>query len=212
MAYITSIIASIIFFNKFMALGNIFTSASLISYSLTYFFGNAVSEVYGFKLAKKLILSTVICGNAFTLYCNLILMIHSPNYENHDAILAQVIGGSLRASTAGTIAMLSGAYTSSYIVSKSIYFSAKKYWIRAFIASAIGEAVNTLLVFPLGMLGVVSFTNLVDIILSAYIFKLIFAIAQIIPSAFFVYFLKRSENTEYTDALVKNVFIESEPA
>lgn len=200
MAYITSIIASIIFFNKFITVGPLFTSASLISYSFTYFFGNAISEVYGFILARRLIWSTIICGNAFTLYCNVILMIHSPSYENHDAVLSQVMGGSLRASIAGTIAMLAGSYISIYIISKTkIFFLGHQYWIRNLIASSIGEAVNTLIVFPVGMFGIISNTTLINTVVSAYLFKLIFVFLQIIPSIFFVYTLKRAENIDYYD-------------
>jgi uncharacterized integral membrane protein (TIGR00697 family) len=209
MAYITSIIASIIFFNKFIAIATLSTSASLISYSFTYFFGNAVSEIYGFLLARRLIWSAVICGNAFTLYCNMILMIHSPVYQNHDAGLSQVIGGSLRASIAGTIAMLAGSYISVYIISKTkVFFLGQKYWMRTLLASSIGEAINTLIVFPLGMFGTISNTFLFKIITSAYIFKLIFVILQIIPSVIFVHVLKKVENNDYYDKLTNyNPFI-----
>lgn len=209
MGYITSIIASIIFFNKFITIGALFTSASLISYSFTYFFGNAISEVYGFLLARRLIWSAIICGNAFTLYCNSILMIPSPAYENHDQVLSQVIGGSFRAGIAGTIAMLAGSYISVYIISRTkIFFLGQKYWIRTFFASSVGEAANTLIVFPIGMFGVITNANLLNTIISAYIFKLIFVILQIIPSVLFVYALKKAENNDnYDKSINYNPFI-----
>lgn len=199
-AYITSIIASIIFFNKFIRIGYLFSSASLISYSFTYFFGNAISEVYGFILARRLIWSAIICGNAFTLYCNLILKIPSPAYQNHDAVLSQVIGGSLRVGIAGTVAMLAGSYVSIYIISKTkIFFLGQKYWIRNFFASVIGETVNTFLVFPLGMFGVISNIELFKTIISAYLFKIFLVAFLIIPSVLFVFYIKRLEKIENYD-------------
>lgn len=208
MAYITSIIASITFFNKFMQLGTLLISVSLISYSFTYFFGNAISEVYGFVLARRLILSAIICGNAFTIYCNLILKIPSPAYQNHDLILSQVIGGSFRAGFAGTIAMLLGAYVSAYIISKTkIFFLGHKYWIRYLFASSIGEFVNTLIVFSLGMFGTISNETLIKIIISAYAFKFIIILILIIPSTLFVYALKIAEKNDCYDTSVNyNIF------
>lgn len=197
MGYILSIVASIIFFNKFMQVGPLLISASLVSYSFTYFFGNAVSEVYGFTLARRLILSAVIWGNGFTLYCNLLLHIPSPSFENHDNILMQVVGGSLRSSIAGTIAMLSGSYASIYIVTKlKTFFMGRKYWARNLIASSIGEAINTVLVFPLGMLGTLPPDKLLELVISSYIFKFLFVVIQIIPSIFFVHALKCAENLD----------------
>lgn len=193
MCYITSIIASIIFFKKLIKIGDLLFSASLISYSFTYFFGNAVSEIYGFSSARKLIWSTVICGNAFTLYCHYVLQISGENVA-YDNALIQTLGSSLRSSVAGTIAMLAGSQASIYFISKlRKFFLWQGYWTRNIVASIIGETTNTMLVFPIAMFGISSNAILIKTMLSAYLFKIIFVFFQSVPSVLFVYFLKIRE-------------------
>ena len=150
--------------------------AGTITFPLSYMIGDVVTEIYGFKTAKKLIWLTFFCNILLVASTSIGILLPYPEYmaDTHNAysaifmVVPRILAASLVAFVAGE---LSNAYIMVKIKEKT---KGKHLWLRTIGSSAVGYLFDTVLFVLLAF----SFTDvpakdLITMIIAQYIAKLL---------------------------------------
>lgn len=176
MIYMAIDLSSMVFAYKIIEIGPIVGAASSLIFPLTYSIMDIIAEVYGYKTAKKIIWYAFACDFIFAA---LVLAIsHIPSTSQSETIVyIQVLGLLLRAVAAQTIGVLFGAFINIHLISKwKIMTNGRYFWLRSIGSSTIGEAIMLIISVFIALLGVLSVSKILQLIIYTYIYKIIFAI------------------------------------
>lgn len=193
MLYLTILLVSVLLDYKFISLGPVVASSATFVISLTFFLGDVIAEVYGYRIARQLVWSGVICLICFSTIGFLLEKLPTPpHYAEYGHAYHIILTLFFRASLANAIAILVGAFLNVYFITKwKVLVKGKYFWLRSLGSSAIGEALYTIFVVSLVNVGIVPFIHLIEILTISYFFKIMFNAFAVIPASFFAAFLKQ---------------------
>ena len=194
MTYITCLLVSNICAFKLITVGPLQLTAATIVFPITYVLGDIFSEVYGYKKTKDIIIAGFL-GNALMVgIFYLAMVLPYPDTFTHQAEFELVLSNTPRiliASLAGYLAGgLSNSYTLNYIKDKT---KMKALWIRLFLSTVVGEFLDSLLFVSIAFIGVLSTSDIIFMILSQAVFKIVFEFILIPVSSMFIGFVKEKE-------------------
>jgi uncharacterized integral membrane protein (TIGR00697 family) len=173
---------------------------STIVFPLAFLLSGIIAEIYGYHTSKKLIWIIIICGYIFALLIELVLKLTSPESWNKAASYQDIFGDILRFSTAGSLGIILGLFTNSYIISKTkILIHGKHFWLRSMGAVAMGEATHILITATLIFYNTPLMDQLFNIMLTMYLFRMGCVLILIAPTQLLVSFIKKAENIAYND-------------
>ncbi|MCW5590137.1 MAG: queuosine precursor transporter [Legionellales bacterium] len=189
-------------------------SVGIFVFPLTYFIGDIVAEVYGYKKSLELICATLICGFIFSTVLALLIRTPAPNYWHHEAEYISVLGSVFRFYLANTLGIIIGQILNVYIIAKTkVILRGKYFWLRSICSSSLGELITSLIADLIAFLGVLSFSKIIQVMISIYIIKLLYAALLSWPGSIIAVYLKIKEdlNTQdyrknyNIDQLIKNI-------
>ncbi|MCL2157353.1 MAG: queuosine precursor transporter [Methanobrevibacter sp.] len=145
-----------------------------ILFPVSYVLGDVVTEIFGFKKAKKVIW-TAFAMNLIAVFALYIVQLlpPGPGWENQLAFetiigfMPRIVAGSLIAYVAGQIL---NAYV--FIKIKELTY-ANHLWQRAIGSSLVGDLVDTIIFTTIAFIGTISTLQFLGLLLIAYISKII---------------------------------------
>lgn len=202
MLYMTVKLVTVILIYKIISIGPFIASASTLVMPLWFVMGDIIAEVYGYKVARQLIWSAILCQFLFAFTCGMLNSFHSPSGWGDQEAYNQVLGKLPRVAFASFLAILSGAFVNAYSISKwKIFFRGKYFWLRCLGASAIGEFIFTIVAYSTEFFGLVSSSHVVHLIVISYVIKIIFGLILILPAMYIAEVLKKAESIDPYDYL-----------
>jgi hypothetical protein len=133
------------------------------------------SEVYGYKIAKKIIWYGFCCDVIFAMFVLFVAQIPSISLSQ-TLKYQEIFTPLLRAVFAQMIGMLSGAFINIHLISKWKRITNGKYfWLRSIGASAIGEGCMLIISVFIALLGILNLYQIMQLIFYTYIYKIVFA-------------------------------------
>ena len=206
MTYMTFLMASTVMGYKVVNIWGIAEPGSTLIYTFTFFLNNVYAELYGFTYAKRLILQSIICRYIFAFLISFVNYLPSPLYWNLKHEFNAVLGHVLRFTNASVIGYLISAFLNVYLLTKWKHkLNGKLFWVRSLFATSISEGVATFVAGLLAFMGMMPTLNIVQIMLNALLFKLIYGLIAVWPATFIAYFLKKKEQ-EVIEKPVLNFF------
>jgi len=171
-----------------------------IIFPLSYIFGDILTEVYGFKISRKVIwLGFFSCGLMSIIFAIVGALKPAPGWENQEAFIS-ILGQTPRIVIASLIAYFSGEYTNSVTLAVlKVKTEGKHLWIRTISSTIVGEFVDTFLFILIAFSFVLPFDLLKNVIISNYIFKVGVEVLFTPITYFIVGKLKKIENIDYYD-------------
>ena len=174
------------------------------SFPLTFFLWDIVTEVYGFKRARQLILYYLIGQIFFAILVDFGLRMQVAPSVQHPEYYADVLGSVFRLTMSMIIAIVLGDYVNCYVLDRlKRYTRGKHLWMRLIGSTALGELTTSLIWVFSFYTGTLHHPNLWKLIFSQYMIKILFEIVFVPPTYMIVNFLKSSEvvdsNKRYTD-------------
>jgi queuosine precursor transporter len=174
--------------------------AGVLFFPISYVFGDVLTEVYGYARARKVVWA----GFGALLFASLMSAIvlafpPAPGWP-HQAAFETVLGGTPRIALASLIAYFSGELTNSFVLAKMKVKTEGRFLFARTIGSTIaGEAVDTLIFYPLAFLGVWTAQQVREVMLSNYLIKVGWEAVMTPLTYRIVAFLKRAEGEDYYD-------------
>lgn len=149
--------------------------AGTITFPLAYMLGDVLTEIWGYKTARKTILLAFFC-NIFVVVCTQIgVWLPSPDYLDatanaYDTVFSYVPRIVLGSLTGFLLGELSNAWLMDKIKSKT---KGRHLWVRTIGSSIVGYLFDTIPFVLIAFLGVLSTRDLLLMIVSQYIMKLV---------------------------------------
>lgn len=200
MLYITSLLLTAVVVHKMLIIDGLSISAGTFIYPFSYFFGDIITEVYGYKVSRQLIWAAFLCMFIFDMGAALLAATPYPSGWHLQSDYHVVLGPLPRIFIGDFVAMTFGAFINAYIISKTkILLRGRYFWMRSLISTLIGEGIFNLIAFSIMFIGVVSFKVYLDVMLFSYAFKSVWAIVAVWPASIFTRLLKIAEKVDVYD-------------
>jgi len=175
-----------------------------VFFPITYIIDDMITEVYGFQFAKKIIWTSfalLLFAMATTL---LVAAMPSPVYMTPDQAASQqdafdkALGLVPRVSIASILAVLSGRFVNSWVMTQMKVWTKGKYMGTRFVLSTVaGEAVDTLLFVSIAFLGTQELSVIIWMCVVQYTFKVLWEIVALPISLPLVAKIKSIEHVDH---------------
>lgn len=158
--------------SKITQIGPVSLDGGTFLFPLTYIFGDVLTEVYGFKRARKIIWLGVFTNLLMALTFTVVgLLPSASDWPNQGAYMA-ILGWTPRIVLASIIAYFVGEYSNSVILSKlKVITSGRWLWTRTIGSTLVGELADSLIFVTIAFFGVLPNELLISLIVSNYLFK-----------------------------------------
>lgn len=183
-------------------LTNFTFGAGVLFFPISYLFGDILTEVYGYARSRRVIWT----GFAALLFASLMsfVVVNLPSAAtmnpNTQAALEQIFGQTPRIVAASLVAFAAGEFVNSFVLAKMKIASAGKFlWLRTTGSTFAGEAVDSLVFYPIAFLGVWSNEQVLTVMWSNYLLKVLWEILATPFTYLIVNRLKRAENVDFYD-------------
>jgi queuosine precursor transporter len=185
---------------KIVSIGFFILTVGDFIYPLTYVLDGTITEVYGYALSRRIIWLTLIINISFALLITIAIKVpHAEIWKNQEAF-ALIFGQAARICVASFVAFVSGEFINSYVIAKLKIKTAGKYlWFRTISAVALSQAIDTLIFTFIAFFGVIPIGDIMTMIISVYIFKIIYNSLATPIIYFLSRYLKRKEKIDVYD-------------
>ena len=176
--------------------------AGIMFFPISFIFGDILTEVYGYAASRRVIWAGF-AGLAFASVMAWVIVALPPAPEWRDqAAYQSVFGSTGRIALASLVSFVAGEFVNSFVLAKmKILTQGKMLWSRTIGSTIFGEAVDSILFFPLAFYGSGEFPDamLPKIIVAQFTAKVLVEVAFTPIMYKVVAFLKRAENEDYYD-------------
>jgi queuosine precursor transporter len=200
-AFVTVIIATnMIGAEKVVTVFGFTFGGGILFFPISYFFNDILTEVYGYARSRKVVWAGFISLFFTMIMAQVILALPPAQGWMHQQAYEVVYGQTPRIVFASLIAFLCGEFANSFVLAKMKVLSNGKYlWTRTIGSTIAGEAVDSVIFYPLAFLGFWSGSLLIRVMIMNYLLKVIWEIVATPLTYKVVNFLKRFENEDYYD-------------
>lgn len=162
--------------------------AGTIIFPIAYMLGDVLTEIWGYKTAKRVIWLTFFCEIFFTFFAWLAICLPYPaeTLANAEAY-RQVFSFVPRVTAASLLAFLCGELVNAWSMEKiKIRTSGRHLWLRAIGSSFLGYIVDTTIFVAVAFVGVVPLSSIVSMILIQVAVKLLLEACAATPLLYVV--------------------------
>jgi queuosine precursor transporter len=201
-AFVTILICSeFIAASKVARVGSFEFGAGVVFFPLSYIFGDILTEVYGYARSRKVIWTGfgALAFATFMSWAVLSLPPAAPAWPHQEA-WETVFSNSWRIVAASLLAFLTGEWVNSVVLAKmKIMTGGRHLWSRTIGSTIAGEAVDSMIFYPLAFLGVWTTGLVLRVMLANYLLKVATEVVLTPVTYRVVGFLKRAEHEDYYD-------------
>ena len=154
--------------------GLFYFDAGTITFPLAYMLGDVLTEIWGYRIARKTILLAFLC-NIFVVVCTQIgVWLPSPDYLDPTANAYNTVFNYVPRIILGSLTgFLLGELTNSWFMDKiKAKTKGKHLWVRTIGSSIVGYIFDTIPFVLIAFLGVLTTRDLILMIISQYVMKL----------------------------------------
>ena len=185
---------------KLISFGSIIIDGGAILFPVVYILGDVLTEVYGYKRARRAIWTgfgvMVLAVLCFTIVRELP---SAPDYHDQAAYEAVLSSFSLIV-VASLAAYLVGSFLNAYVLAKlKLRTKGKKLWLRLISSTFLGQFVDTVVFALIAFGSVLSMGDMVMFILVGWLFKTLVEVLLLPVTYRVVAFLKDKEHADVYD-------------
>ena len=178
--------------------------AGILFFPLSYVFGDVLTEVYGYALARRVIWS----GFAAMLFATVMTWVVLAMPASPDAsfnarlqpALETCFGGGWRIALGSILAFWVGDFLNSYVLAKMKVRMGGKYpWARFIGSTFVGQGVDSLVFYPIAFLGIWSLEQVLGVMLANWALKVLVEAAMTPVTTIVCAKLKAAEGVDAFD-------------
>ena len=186
------LIASNLFETKIFDLGPLTLTGGFLIFPISYILNDCLTEVYGFKEAKRVIIGAFLVNAFFVGVAQLVRILPPSEMWDGQSHFDYIFAADLRITLASMAAFLCGSLVNSLVMSGMKEKQGEKgFGWRAVVSSLAGESLDSLIFFPIAFWGV-GVRNLLVLMITQIILKTLYEIIVLPLTAIFVKKLKKS--------------------
>jgi hypothetical protein len=174
--------------------------AGIFFFPVTYLFGDILTEVYGYARSRRVIwagFGALIFASGMSWF--VLALPPAPGWP-HQGAYELVLGSTPRITMASLTAFFVGEFCNSYVLAKlKVITGGRLLWMRAILSTVVGEAVDTLIFYPLAFGGSWKGDLLLKVMVTNYAIKVLWEVVAMPITYRAVSFLKRAEHEDFYD-------------
>ncbi len=196
--FVTSLITANIIAVKVISLGFLILPAAIFIFPLSYIFGDILTEVYGYRWARKVIWLGFICNLIFVVFAWVGQILPPAAFWDGQPAYERILGYAPRLLVASFFGYLVGEFVNSFIMAKmKIRTKGRWLWSRTIGSTVAGQGLDTTVFIVLAFIGTPVFTPM--LILYHWLAKIVIeAVATPLTYAL-VNYLKEKEEVDTYD-------------
>lgn len=200
MLFITTLLMSSILSMKVITLGFLDAPAGIITFPIAFISGDILTEVYGFKITRRIIWTGLFCQLLMSVMFLIGNALPYPEYWVLQNEFSAIVGFVPRVVAGGMVAYLIGEYLNAIVMSKmKIRDQGKRFWLRALSSSLVGQSLNSIIFTVIAFYGVYSVDKLLILIGSGVLTKMIYEVIALPLTSYVTKWLKRNEGVDAYD-------------
>lgn len=200
-AFVTILLCSnLIGASKIAVLGGFEFGAGILFFPLSYVFGDVLTEVYGYARSRRVVWA----GFGALIFASIMsaAVIGLPPAAGYlgQGALEAVFGQAPRIALACLVAYFAGEFANSYVLARmKVWSQGRRLWMRTIGSTIAGEAVDSLLFYPIAFLGVWSTDLVLQVMVTNYLLKVAWEVVLTPVTYRVVAFLKKAEAEDFYD-------------
>ncbi len=198
--FITCLITANIAGVKLVEVFRFVLPAGTIIFPISYIFGDVLTEVYGYRQARRVIWLGFFCNFIFVVTIWIGQMLPPASFWDGQKAYERILGYAPRLLVASFLAYLVGEFANSFVLAKmKILTKGRWLWSRTIGSTLIGEGLDSLVFMTLAFVGTIPAGALLSAILTQWLVKSAYE-AVVTPLTYVVVnFLKRKEGLDVFD-------------
>jgi uncharacterized integral membrane protein (TIGR00697 family) len=198
LTFVVVLLVSNLVAQKICRLGPFKISGAQLLFPITYIFGDIFTEVYGYAASRRAIWMGFLAMAMLTVLGSIVVLLPPDPGWHGQAAFAEIFGFVPRIFAASLIAYWAGEFANSYTLARMKLLTQGRWlWTRTVGSTVVGQAVDTTTVIVLAFWGRTSWSTIGQLILWAYLGKVIYETAAT-PLTYWV--VGRLKSSEHADA------------
>ena len=174
--------------------------AGILFFPISYFFNDILTEVYGYARSRKVVWAGFAALGFASFMAWVVVTLPPAVGWVHQEAYVIVFGQTPRIVVASLLAFFSGEFVNSYVLAKMKIFTTGKFlWIRTIGSTVAGEAMDSIIFYPIAFYGFWPNDLMITVMLTNYVLKVSWEVVATPLTYKVVGFLKRKENEDYYD-------------
>ena len=175
--------------------------AGVLFFPISYFFGDILTEVYGYARDRRVVWS----GFAALAFASLasVVIVHLPPadfWRPQQPAIEAMFGNTPRIACGSMVAFWCGSFVNSYVLAKMKLLTGGRWlWTRTIGSTLCGELVDSALFYTIAFAGLWPGGELIDVMVTQYVLKSAWEVLATPATYWIVGFLKRAEQEDYYD-------------
>ena len=181
--------------------GDVTFAAGVLFFPFSYFFGDVLTEVYGYARDRRAVWSGFGALVFASLMATVIVYLPPADFWKDKQPAVEAVFGSTPRIIAGSIvAFWCGSFVNSFVLAKmKIMTRGRWLWTRTIGSTLCGELVDSALFYTIAFAGVWTTRQLVGVTVTQYVLKSAWEVIMTPATYKIVAFLKRAEQEDYFD-------------
>jgi uncharacterized integral membrane protein (TIGR00697 family) len=198
--FVATLVASNIIAVKIAAVGPFSVPAAIVIFPLAYLFGDVLTEVWGYRIARTVIWTGFLANVVVVLFIAAAIAIPADPHYADQAAYARVLGSSPRLVAASLTAYLLGEFLNAFVLARlKVATRGRLLWTRTIGSTVIGQGVDSAVFISLAFAGTQPWSLLLVIIRDVWVVKVLYEVVATPVTYALVTFLKRVEGVDTYD-------------
>ncbi|MBM4433221.1 MAG: queuosine precursor transporter [Chloroflexi bacterium] len=156
--FVTCLITANIIAVKIISVGPFILPAAIIVFPLSYIFGDILTEVYGYRQARRVIWLGFICNLIFVLFASAGQALPPAAFWKGQEAYESILGYTPRLLAASFLGYLVGEFANSFVLAKmKILTQGRWLWTRTIGSTVVGQGLDTAIFITVAFFGTPSF-------------------------------------------------------
>lgn len=198
--FVTSLITANITAVKLIGVFGLVLPAGVVIFPISYIFGDVLTEVYGYRLARRVIWLGFFCNLLAVIAILIGQYLPAASFWDGQEAYERILGYAPRLLAASFCAYLVGEFANSFILAKmKLATNGRWLWSRTIGSTLVGQGFDSLVFVMIAFAGTIPVAGLVTAIVAQWLFKSAYEAAATPLTYLVVNFLKRRENLDVYD-------------
>lgn len=185
---------------KIIAVGGLEISGGIVVFPISYIFGDILTEVYGYKAARRIIWTGLGCAVLMSTTYYLVEFLPAAPFWQDQQAYAVILGFVPHLTLASIVAYFCGEFMNSYVLARMKVLTGGRYlWTRTIGSTIVGEGIDTVIFNLIAFAGRLTPGEIVWIAGSSYVVKVLYEIVATPLTYWVVNHLKRAEGVDVFD-------------
>ena len=198
--FITCLISANIIAVKLIDLSGFILPAAIFVFPLSYIIGDVLTEVYGYRRAKKVIWLGFLCNLVAVCAIWIGQILPSASFWDGQAAYERILGYAPRLLIASFLAYLVGEFANAFVLAKmKIATKGRWLWLRTIGSTLIGQGLDSMVFISIAFAGIIPAKALFTAVVTQWLAKSVYEAAVTPLTYVVVNFLKRKEGVDVYD-------------